>query len=386
MKGEAGLGGLDFVNPQLSGSGLGRHHSVVRASAAAPLPTELRTLEVRFAGAGRVFDLAEFVTSTSTTSLLVVADGTVVHEWYAAGLGSTDLFLGASMTKSVLACLVGQAVDAGALDLDDLVTRHVPELDGSGYTRVTLRQVMSMTSGLDWVEDHRDPTSYASRLLTGFTSGSGGSRELLGAVPPRFAPGTRYAYCTADSQVLDWVRERATGQNYAAALAGLWRDLGCTADAVVGLDAAADDGGVALAGGSLAATSRDWARIGLLQVDGRFGGRRLLSPEWVQTSSVPPLDFLRPGRLPSTITTHAGFGLHWWPLDDTGRRVTADGSRGQFVYVDRDTRVVVVKTSDWPYDEATDRQCRDLSYLALPAIARAADPHLSATLNGATPT
>ena len=71
--------------------------------------------------------------------------------------------------------------------------------------------------------------------------------------------------------------------------------------------------------------------------------------------------------------THAGFGLHWWPTDDTGRRATADGSRGQFAYVDRDLDVVVVKTSRWPYDDVlADRQYRDLSYLGLEAIARAA--------------
>lgn len=152
-----------------------------------------------------------------------------------------------------------------------------------------------------------------------FTAGSGGSRDLLATLAPRFTPGTRYSYCTADS--------------------------------VVGLDAAPRDGGAAMAG---------------------------LSP-------TPPTPFLRPGRLPSTITMHAGFGLHWWPLDDTGRRVSADGSRGQFGYVDRDARVVVVKTSDWPYDEATDRQCRDLSYLALPAIARAAASLVSVTQNGVPP-
>lgn len=385
MTDEQGLGALDFVNPHLTGSGLGRHHGVVRASIAEPLPTDLRELDVRFAGAGRMFDLAGFVAATSTTSLLVVADGTVVHEWYADGLGPSDLFLGASMTKSVLACLVGLAVDAGAVDLDDLVTHYVPELGVSGYASVTLRQVMSMTTGLDWVEDHRDPTSYASRLRSEFTAGSGGSRELLRALAPRFTPGTQYSYCTADSQVLDWVRERATGLDYVAALTALWRDLGCTVDAVVGLDAAARDGGVAMAGGSLAATTRDWARIGMLQVDGAFGRRQLLSPDWVQLSSTPPTPFLRPGRLPSTITTHAGFGLHWWPLDDTGRRVSADGSRGQFGYVDRDARVVVVKTSDWPYDEAIDRQCRDLSYLALPAIARAAASLSPAPRSGVTP-
>jgi CubicO group peptidase (beta-lactamase class C family) len=83
--------------------------------------------------------------------------------------------------------------------------------------------------------------------------------------------------------------------------------------------------------------------------------------------------FLQPGRLPSTITTHAGFGYHWWPLDPDGTCVMADGMRGQFVYVDRPRRVVVVKTSAWPYEDPWwDRQCRDLSYLALPAVAKAA--------------
>lgn len=377
-----GLATLTLVNPHLTGphptsphpssTGLGRRHAVVPAVAPEPLPSGLRDLEVQIAGAGRTFDLTGFVEATSSTSLLVVADGVVVHEWYADGLGPTDLFLGASMTKSVLAGLVGIAVDAGVLDLDALVVDHVPELAGSGYAGVSVRQVMTMTTGLDWVEDHRDPRSYASVLREVFASSTGGSRDLLTTLPGRHVPGTRYAYCTADSQVLDWVREQVTGLDYAAALSNLWRDLGATTDAVVGLDATPDAGGVAMAGGSLAATSRDWARIGMLQLDGTVGGRRILSSGWVDRSSTPPVEFLRPGRLPSTITTHAGFGLHWWPLDDAGRRVTADGSRGQFTYVDRDARVVVVKTSAWPYDEPTDRQCRDLSYLALPSIARAA--------------
>jgi CubicO group peptidase (beta-lactamase class C family) len=93
----------------------------------------------------------------------------------------------------------------------------------------------------------------------------------------------------------------------------------------------------------------------------------------VETSSRPEQTFLRPGRLPSTLTTHAGFGYHWWPLDDAGERVMADGMRGQLVYVDRPRRTVVVRTSAWPYADAWwDRRCRDLCYLALPAIAESA--------------
>jgi CubicO group peptidase (beta-lactamase class C family) len=119
----------------------------------------------------------------------------------------------------------------------------------------------------------------------------------------------------------------------------------------------------------LAATARDWARLGLLQADGSWNGVRVVSPEWVAASSRPERAFLAPGRLPSTITTHAGFGYHWWPMDDEGHRLTADGSRGQFAAADRRTGAVVVKTSLWPYDDfLVDRQARDLSYLGLHAL------------------
>jgi CubicO group peptidase (beta-lactamase class C family) len=306
--------------------------------------------------------------------------GRVLHEWYADGVTADDLLLGASMTKSALAHLVGLAVSAGALGVADPVVDHVPELRGSGYDRCTVLDLLTMTSGVDWVEDHRDPDGLASRLVGCFAGAGGRSRALLAGVGARTDPGTRYEYCTADSQVLDWVRERATGAPYDVALAGLRRTMGCTAEAVVGVDS----DGVPMAGGSLAATARDWARVGRLQVDGTVAGTvadgRVLDRAWVDAASTPDRPFLRPGRLPSTITTHAGFGRHWWALDDGGRRVTADGSRGQFCYVDRDHDVVVVKTSRWPYDDfLVDRQLRDLSYLGLPAVASAAHQAAGAT-------
>ena len=115
-------------------------------------------------GAGRSRGLEEWVAETSSTSLLVLDQGTVVHEWYADGLGADTRFLGASMTKSVLAHLVGRAVRDGALALTDAVTGHVPELAGTGYDGTTVVDLLTMTTGVDWVEDHRDPDSLASRL------------------------------------------------------------------------------------------------------------------------------------------------------------------------------------------------------------------------------
>jgi len=365
------LAGLQLVNPHRFGDGgLADAFVTVPASGCGlALPGDPGPLEVEIAGAGRLWSLPEWNATTHGTSLVVLDRGRLVHEWYADGVDRDDLFLGASMTKSALAHLVGVAQRAGALRLTDRVVDHVPELAGTGYEPCTVLDVATMTSGVDWVEDHRDPAGPASRLLACFGGDGGSSRELLTTVGARTAPGTRFEYCTADSQVLDWVRERATGATYDVALGELWRTLGCTSDAVVGTDAA----GVVMAGGSLAATALDWARLALLQVDGTAAGDRVLDADWVDRSSTPSLPFLRPGRLPSAITTHAGFGLHWWPLDDAGRRVTADGSRGQFGFVDRDLGIAVVKTSRWPYEELlVDRQLRDLSYLGLPLVAQAA--------------
>ena len=349
-------------------------HVEVPAPAPRPWPRDVRELEPRIVGAGREMGLAEFLAVTSATSLVVVVDGTLVYEWYAEGVGADDRLLGNSATKSALALLTGVAVTRGRLpDLDVPVRELVPELAGTGYAKVTLRQLLTMTSGVGWVEDYHDPDSAASRLIGRWRQGLGGIRERLRDIPAGVPPGTRYAYCSPDSMVLDWVRERATGQSYAEALAELWRTIGAERPAVVGLDAPAETGGVAMAAAALAATARDWARIGWLQVDGTWDGVPVLDRSWVDASSRPELDVLQPGRLPSTITTHAGFGFHWWPTTADGSRLMADGMRGQFVYVDRPGRTVVVKTSAWPYqDPWWDRQCRDLSYLALPAVAEAA--------------
>ncbi len=359
----------DLIEPQ-------RHweHAVVPAPAPRPWPASDMDLRVTITGAGTTMDLAEFHARTASTALVVVAGGVLVHEEYFGGTGPGDRLLGYSATKSALALLVGLASYGGRLpDLGTQVTALVPELAASGYADVTLRQLLTMTSGTGWREDYRDAAGPAARLLSRWRSGRGGMRAELLAIPPGDLPGSRYAYCTPDSLVLDWVRERATGESFQTALAALWATVEAERPAVVGLDQPAATGGVAMAGGALAATPRDWARLGVLQIDGRWAGREVVSRAWADASSRPERDFLAPGRLPSTITTHAGFGYHWWPLDASGDRVTADGMRGQFVYVDRRQRIVVVKTSAWPYEDPWhDRQCRDLCYLALPAIADAA--------------
>jgi CubicO group peptidase (beta-lactamase class C family) len=311
----ARLSTMPFIDPQRDPS---RQHVEIKAPRPEPLPRALRPLRAEIAGAGRSRDLETWVAETHTTALLVhdgeLGSGTVVHEWYADGVTPESLLLGASMTKSVLAHLVGRAARAGNLHLDDAVVEHVPGLADSGYAGCTVEHVLTMTTGVAWVEDHRDPTGPASRLIVCFAGDGGDSRALLTQVP-RQRPGRRR-------------HGRVRGGLAAAGRASAHRQV----------------------------VRRSGARPGV--------GAALVHPRW---------PWLQPARLPSSITTHAGIGYHWWPLDTQGVRVTSDGSRGQFGYVDHELGVTVLKTSQWPHDDVlVDRQQRDLSYLGLPLVAAAA--------------
>ena len=126
------LSGLRFVNPQhAADDALQQTFRTVPAGGSTQLPGESHDLDVAIAGAGRMFDLAEWNAFTHGTSLVVLRHGRVLHEWYAEGLGPDDCFLGASMTKSVLAHLVGRAVRASVLSLTDRVAEHYEKKNGT---------------------------------------------------------------------------------------------------------------------------------------------------------------------------------------------------------------------------------------------------------------
>ena len=129
-------------------------------------PATSAPLDAQIPGAGRMRDLPQWVTETHSTSLLVL-DGrwqVVVHEWYADGLGPESLLLGASMTKSVLAHLVGNAVAVGraAARATPVAAARARARRHRVRRRCTVEHLLTMTTGVDWVEDHRDPSGPAT--------------------------------------------------------------------------------------------------------------------------------------------------------------------------------------------------------------------------------
>lgn len=220
----------------------------------------------------------------NSCALLVAHRGRLVLERYACGLDARSRPNGMSLAKTPAALLVGIALEEGVLaSLDEPLERHLPEWSQDARGRISLRQLLSMSSGLD--------TAIAGLHLTDRLE------ESLLARQAHEAPGARFEYNNVNTQLVALVLERAWSRSYAALLSEkLWRPLGA-GHAQVWLDA---PGGQARAYCCLFATARDWLRLGLLmRQGGRWAGRQIVPGAWLDEMLTPsPLE-------PS-------YGLHVW--------------------------------------------------------------------------
>jgi CubicO group peptidase (beta-lactamase class C family) len=153
------------------------------------------------------------------------------------------------------------------------------------------------------------------------------------------APGKTFRYLTTNTEVLGRVLEGATGQPLAACTSErLWKPLGAQGDArwMVSADSLPRNGM------GFNATVRDFARIGLLMLhDGRINGRQIIPASWVRESTVPT------GPEPANSMETLGYQYQWWTFPNSNA-YTAIGLQGQYIYVDPDTKTVVVKLSYFP--------------------------------------
>ena len=308
---------------------------------------------------GTRIDTASFLTLTDTTGLIVIKDDKVVFERYYRGTDTHTRTVAWSVSKSFVSALVGIAVSEGKIQsINDPVTRYVPELAGSGYDGVRIKDVLQMSSGVRWNEDYSDPHSDVVRF--GRAVAFGGSLDAFAATLPREqAPGTYLRYNTMDTQVLSMVLRRATGMSLSAYLSTrLWKPLGMQDDAYF----LTDRKGAEFAAGGLNATLRDYARLGLLYSHfGNWQGMQIIPQEWVRASITPDAPQLMPGRRVSS-TEIWGYGYQWWVPDLRGEFV-AVGIFNQFVYVNPTQHLVIAKSSanhvygtGRGYDETKDRE------------------------------
>jgi CubicO group peptidase (beta-lactamase class C family) len=325
-----------------------------------PLAADPRPLEVTYRFGGRDHRLADLHRRTFTTAFVVLHRGVVVHEAYPGVFAGPrvrmQLF---SLSKSVLSILAGIALAEGALGgLDDRVVRYRPDFAGTAYDRTVLADLLDMTSGVGDLEAWDVPGSGIKRFERAVVGG-GDLAAVIRSAPRSAEAGTRFNYSTFDSQLLGWVLEAATGRSLAAyASERLWSRLGADRDAYYWLTRKRPR--TAIGAGSLNATARDVARLGLLMTnDGVVAGEQVVPRAWVRRSRADRPAHLAVGALGASGYHHYGYANHWWTL--AGGSFTGVGVHGQYLYVDPAGQVVIVKCSAWP---TQDDESRDAETIA----------------------
>lgn len=286
-------------------------------------------------------DSASFLQDVDTTGLLVLHGDRVVYENYWRGTKPNTKTIGWSLTKSFVSALIGIAIAEGKIgSVEAPVTQYAPELKGSAYDDVRLKDVLQMSSGASWNEDYSDWNSDINRFARAFAFGSS-LDHFVTTLKRENTPGTYHRYNSMDTQVLGLVLRRATGLSNSDYLESkLWEPLGMQDDALWVIDNENKE----FAAAGLNATLRDFAKLGELYLHlGSWNGRQIVPNAWVVASITPDAPHLRPGKR-STSNEVMGYGMQWWIPDNDGD-YTAIGIFNQFVYVNPQLQMVIAKTS-----------------------------------------
>ncbi len=306
-------------------------------------PEAQMSLPETFSYKGAELDLEQYLADNKSTGMLVLKDGTIVYEEYWLGHSREGRHISWSVAKSFVSALVGIAVAEGKIASIELpVTDYLPELEGTGYDGVAIRDILEMSSGVGFNEDYADYDSDINRF--GRAIGFGGAMaQFAKSLRRAREPGTYHHYVSVDTQVLAMLLVAVSGESITRLLHDkIWEPAGMAYPAYWLLDAS----GMEVALGGLNATLRDYARMGQLYLDdGRAGERQIVPPNWVRDSTTPRAPHLvaGPGNPQSSSTW--GYGYQWWIPDPDLGDYTAAGIYNQYIYVNPKQRVVIAKNS-----------------------------------------
>jgi CubicO group peptidase (beta-lactamase class C family) len=327
--------------------------TVARSGSVWQLPRADHELDLTYQFQGKSYTSSEFLERTYTNALLVMKDGRIVSEIYRNNTNEQTRFVAFSMTKSITSLLIGCALEEGRIEsIDDPITKYLPELKEGGYAGVTIKQILQMRSGVDYEEryDFGNPGIAAFNHENALVQNVVRFADAAKNIKRRHTPGEVFEYKTLDTAVLGWLLERVSGGSSVAAYTAqrLWEPLGMEADGFYLMDGPPGIGRE-FSGAGFNATLRDFARIGLMLLNkGEANGHRVVSAEWIEESTTPSTR-LGDGFL-------AGYGYQWW-MAPGSQAFYALGLQGQFIYVDPETRTVIVKLSyDPPGDRSPDAE------------------------------
>ena len=309
------------------------------------LPYAPISLEGDYEIGDRTLSLDEALEATSANALVVIKDGNIVFETYRNGSDENTRFLTFSVAKSYVSTLIGLAVADGHIaSLDDKVTDYLPEMEGTGYDGPTIRDLLRMRSGVEWLEVYEfgsdtQLTQVHDNSLVAYRyrwCDYAANESVAGDNEPDAV----FNYATLDTSVLGCILERAvgtTGSEYMSER--LWKPAGMETDAYWIMDGP-DSVGREFYGAGLNATARDHARFGLMFLNGGMAnGQQVVPAEWVAEATVPD-----DGYEPFAPGAPFGYQYQWWTYPDSDA-YAALGLHHQYIHIDPANNMVIVKVS-----------------------------------------
>jgi CubicO group peptidase (beta-lactamase class C family) len=289
---------------------------------------------------GRRGDVDGFLASRRTMGLLILRGDRILVERYQYNRKPEQRFHSQSMAKTVVAMLVGIALQEGKIrSIDDLVQQYVPALAGSPYGQTSLRHLLTMSSGVKYIETYEPGDDNEILTARTYKQRSAGGADALApfATRPREVPaGSRFYYASSETVALALALRAAVGVPLADYLSEkVWKPMGAEADATWLIDA----GGYEVGFVGLNCTLRDYGRLGLLLANGGAAqGKQIVPAAWVRAMTKPDAPHLQYGAASNS----SGYGYQTWLIDPKEPYFALLGLRGQGIFVDPLTKVVVV--------------------------------------------
>lgn len=278
----------------------------------------------------------EYMASQRTAGLLILQDGKIRFERYGLDFDAQGRWTSFSVAKSFTSTLVGAAIQDGYINsLEDSVSDYISDLRGSAYDDVTIRQLLSMSSGVRWNEDYEDPNSDVAQFNNAAPEANmDATVSYMRKLPRAHPPGEVWNYNTGETNLIGVLVSSATGRSLAQYLQErIWHPAGMEAEATW----LQGKSGHEIAGCCVQAATRDFARFGLFVLaNGAMAGQQIVPPDWFAQATIKQKEIGKPGR---------GYGFQWWTYDDGA--VAAQGIFGQGIFIDPARRLVIASNSNW---------------------------------------
>jgi len=271
----------------------------------------------------------------SSVAFVVVKNDSLLYEKYWAGYSDASLSNSFSMAKSIVSMLVGIAIKEGEIkSVEQPVGDFLPEFREGAKAKIRIKDLLRMSSGLNWDESYINPFSMTTESYYGSDL-----KKVIGRLEAVAEPGKAFEYKSGDTQVLAFVLQSATGKNLSQLVEEkLWRPLGAVHNAEWSVD---KPDGMEKAYCCFFSNAPDLARIGKLYLhNGIWNGDIIVPPDYIKASLTPT------GLPKATDGSKVDFyGYQWWLMPDYKKQniFYARGILGQYVIVIPEKQLIIVR-------------------------------------------